>query len=80
MKSNIAAAAYRLETHQKKQNIEKLEDFEDFVNEKGWHHNVCQTDVKVTEIHLVMYLEMIPSPQLASCSQHATVNLQYLFH
>ena len=46
MKSNIAAA-YRLETAQRKQNMDKLEDFvlrERLVYEKGFHYNVGQAD------------------------------------
>ena len=45
VKLNIVAA-YLLETAQKKQNIDKREDFVQrgrLVDEKGWHH-VCQAD------------------------------------
>ena len=51
MKSNIAAVN-RLETAQKNQNLDKLEDFvlrERLVDEKGWHHNVCHAD----EVHYI---------------------------
>ena len=43
VKSNIAAT-YRPETVQKKQNMDKLEDFllkERLLDEKVWHYNVC---------------------------------------
>ena len=62
VKSNIATA-YPLERAQKKrpkkQNIDKLdEDFvlrERLVDEKGWHHNVCQADEYTLHIYYLCY-------------------------